>query len=131
MVGVKQEQGDKRLERINGLIVLLLFQLAGESISLLSRVPIPGPVIGMLLLLFALWLRRRPVAALERTAETLLRHLALLFVPAGVGIVLYLELLQDSWLPIVTVIVLGTVSTLLATGWVLQWLLAKPWRRRL
>ena len=101
------------------LFVLLLFQLAGEALRGLAHLPVPGPVIGMVLL--AVWLaarRQEPDEALRTTADGLLRVLGLLFVPAGVGIVANLPLLRSAWLPITVGLFGSTLLTLLAVAWI-------------
>jgi hypothetical protein len=72
---------------LRGLAVLLLFQLLGEVLSHLLALPVPGPVVGMVLLLLALELRLPQREGLRSTASGLLGVLSILFVPAGVGIV--------------------------------------------
>ena len=102
--------------------VLLLFQLLGESISRFAHIPVPGPVIGMMLL--AAWYigrRREPGAAVASTADSLLGVLGLLFVPAGVGIVANLALLRAAWLPITVAMVGSTLLTLLVTAWIMHY----------
>src|SRR5256885_4805047 len=68
------------------LAILLVCQLAGELVARLLRAPVPGPVLGMLLLFVVLSARPRTSAAVENGAQALLRHLSLLFVPAGAGV---------------------------------------------
>ena len=86
---------------ITGFIVLLGCQLLGEFAVRALGVPIPGPVVGMVLL-FVVLLIRRPerTAGVVRAADGLLRHLQLLFIPAGAGIVAYLSVVGASWLPV-------------------------------
>ena len=74
------------MDTLRGLTLLLPCQSAGEAVSRLASVPLPGPVIGLLLLWLLLQLpaARAPVAA---AAEPLLQHLSLLFVPVGVGVI--------------------------------------------
>lgn len=99
---------------IHALTLILLCQLAGEALSRLFGLPVPGPVLGMALL-FALMLGSRRVAELVRpTAEGILRHLSLLFVPAGVGVVGHLRLLGDNALAIGVALVLSTVLAIAA-----------------
>jgi putative effector of murein hydrolase LrgA (UPF0299 family) len=95
---------------------LLVCQLAGEAAVRLATLPVPGPVVGMLLL-FALMLARAPLpAALDDTADGLLKHLSLLFVPAGVGVVQHLDRLGGDGVKLFAVVVLGTVITLAVTA---------------
>src|SRR3990167_7315813 len=71
------------------ITVLLTFQLIGEVIAQALRLPIPGPVVGMGLFFAALALPRVPAGRMREPAQQLLQHLSLLFVPAGVGVMLH------------------------------------------
>jgi holin-like protein len=112
---------------IGGLTVLLVCQLAGETLARALALPVPGPVIGMALLFTALLLRRAPepqpdVAAV---ADGLLGQLGLLFVPAGVGVVLHLPLLARDWAPLSLAILAGTLAAVGVTGLLAQALLRR------
>ncbi len=100
--------------------LLLLFQLVGEVIVLAGALPVPGPVVGMLLLFMALALRGGPSAAQRGHAQGLLQHLALLFVPAGTGVMLHLQRLADEGTPLTLALVLSTLITLAVTALLLQ-----------
>lgn len=102
------------------ITLLLIFQLAGEAIALFFSLPVPGPVIGMGLLFVALGLRGGPSQELRGTAQTLLQHLSLLFVPAGVGVMLHVERIADEWLPIVVALVVSTFAAIIVTALVLR-----------
>jgi len=95
-------------------------QSLGELLSRGLSLPIPGPVIGMLLLLLALrWQTvRLPVAS---CASYLLSHLSLLFVPVGVGVMTHLGLLAHYGLRMLVVIVLSTWAGLAATALVVRY----------
>ncbi|HUN97565.1 MAG TPA: CidA/LrgA family protein [Bradyrhizobium sp.] len=111
------------------LLTLIGCQLAGELVRSAIGLPVPGPVIGMFLLAAVLAFRSRYSklgesdfgSSLERTADTLIGSMGLLFVPAGAGIVSELGLLQHEWLPIVVALFGSTVLGLLATGLVMHW----------
>jgi holin-like protein len=98
------------------LALLLICQLIGEVASRAANLPVPGPVLGMVLLLLVLLAMRRVPAALERTARRLLDNLSLLFVPAGVGVIAHLDILRRQWLPIAAAIVGSTVLAMLVTA---------------
>jgi len=100
--------------------VLLVFQCLGEGIVFLLGLPIPGPVAGMLLLLGALQAWPRLQATIEKTAFELLRHLSLLFVPGGVGIVAVASSGSGQWLSILAALVVSTLLSLAATALVLR-----------
>lgn len=113
---------------------LLACQLAGEVITMATGLPLPGPVVGMSLLFAGLLIRQRLQAGsgrpdipedLERTATGLLSHLSLLFVPAGVGVMLYLPLIAEEWLPISVSLVASTLLTIAFTALVMSWLVRK------
>ncbi len=102
--------------------VLLLFQLAGEAVSRFAHIPVPGPVLGMVLLAGWYMARRRaPSEQMSGTVDGLLSILGLLFIPAGVGIVANLPLLRSAWLPITVALLGSTLLTLAVTAAVMQW----------
>ncbi|MFT3800626.1 MAG: CidA/LrgA family protein [Burkholderiaceae bacterium] len=94
-------------------------QVCGEGLARGLHLPFPGPVVGMLMLIPALALRgvREPVAL---CADFLLRHLSLLFVPVGVGVMSHLELISHFGVRMLLVIVLSTWAGLITAAWVLK-----------
>ena len=114
-----------RRSMIETLTALLLFQLLGEAIAFWSRWPVPGPVLGMALMLaFCLW-KPALAAAWKPAASALLQHLALLFIPAGVGIMLHFHRLQGEGLAIAVALILSTVLGMAVTALMLGWLLRR------
>ena len=105
---------------LKGFAFLLLFQFAGELIVAATGVPVPGNVAGMVLLLVALLSGMVKAEWVEEAAEVLLSHLALFFVPAGVGVMVYFDLIALQWLPICVAMVLSTFVVMAVTGWVEQ-----------
>ncbi|KZD08203.1 CidA/LrgA family protein [Oceanibaculum pacificum] len=104
---------------LNALTTLLFFQLAGEVIARASGLPLPGPVIGMALLFATLLIRNDLPDNLRGTASGLLQHLSLLFVPAGVGVVLYLSLIADQWAAISVALLVSTTATIAVSALVM------------
>ena len=109
---------------IASLSLILLCQLAGEIIVRGLRLPMPGPVIGLLLLLLILlardrfaFLARGPLQGdgVEDASRGLLAHLSLLFIPAGVGVVQKLDLLAEHGIAIIGILAVSVVVTLLVT----------------
>jgi holin-like protein len=100
---------------IGALATLLCCQLAGELIARLLALPVPGPVIGLILLFLLLAARRRAPDALQTVADGLLRHLSLLFVPAGVGVMLHAARLEAEWPAIAAAILVSTALTIVVT----------------
>jgi len=104
---------------LRGLAWLLLLQSLGEVLTRALMLPLPGPVLGLLMLLPLLrwsWVRE-PVAA---CADLLLAHLSLLFVPVGVGVLAHLDLLGAHGLGLMLALVVSTWIGLAVTAWVLQ-----------
>ena len=101
---------------LKGFTLLLLFQLAGETVVMLLALPVPGPVVGMGCLLLYLVLRKRDDEGLLNASSVLLKHLSLLFVPAGVGVVVHLARIEHEWLAIGVALVASTLVTLVATA---------------
>lgn len=101
---------------IKALAVLLLFQCLGETISFAATIPVPGPVIGMLLLLAVLRLSKTTLTTVEEPSLAFLKHLSLLFVPAGVGIVVYAGKVESDLVPIAATILIGTALTVCITA---------------
>lgn len=103
-----------------GITALLIFQLLGEvSVRLLDS-SVPGPVAGLFYLLVGLLIfksfKKETPNALEQSSLILLNHLSLLFIPAGVGVMVHFQRIQEEWLPIVVSLFLGVLITLTTTA---------------
>ncbi|MCM1981432.1 CidA/LrgA family protein [Lyngbya confervoides] len=124
------------MDFLNGMTLLLVYQLMGEISVLLLKIPVPGPVMGMILLFLTLlgqntWLGHPQPAALKSSAEVLLSHLSLLFVPAGAGVVVYINQIIEEWLPITIALSLSTILTLGTTALIMQGInhMVSKWRK--
>lgn len=104
------------------ITLILSCQLGGELLSQFFGLPVPGPVIGMVILFAILMLRGSVSAPLAATGDGLLSHLSLLFVPAGVGVMVHLHLLADNWWPITAALIGSTLATIVVTALVMVWL---------
>lgn len=113
---------------LQAMTLLLVCQLIGEVAVRALAVAIPGPVLGMLLMFTVLCGVRRVPEQVGSTADNLLGHLSILFVPAGVGVMSHQRLLGDEWLPILVAVAGSTVVALMVTAGVLRWW-PKPGRR--
>jgi holin-like protein len=109
---------------IASLSLILLCQLTGEVFVRGLGLPMPGPVVGLLLLLVLLLARdhfkvlaRGPLQqdGVENASRSLLAHLSLLFVPAGVGVVQKLDLIAEHGIAIIVILAVSVVVTLLVT----------------
>lgn len=100
--------------------ILLLFLYLGKGIQYLSHLPIPGSIFGLLLLFLGLNLRLIPLDYVLPTGSFLLNYITLFFVPVGVGLLQYSDLLSIHWLTILVSSVISTIATLLFVGWFYQ-----------
>lgn len=105
---------------LTGFTWLLVLQLAGEAVVRLTGLPLPGPIVGFVLALAALGLAPALRAPLRAAADALLPHLSLLFIPAGVGVVVYLGAIREDALAIAAALVVSTLGGLAATAWVAE-----------
>ncbi len=101
--------------------ILLACQLAGEVVARLLRLPVPGPVLGMVILFAALAIRGHVPDDVGAVTGGLLQNLSLLFVPAGVGVMLHVRLLAENWLTLSIALILSAIITIAVTGLVMQW----------
>ncbi len=111
---------------ISGLVQLLVFQALGELVARFVLPFIPGPVIGLVLLLTYLVMRGHIPAAIGQVGNGILQHLGLLFIPASVGVLLYLPVLQANAWAIGIALVLSVVLTIGVTAGLLKLLAAPP-----
>lgn len=108
---------------LSALTLLLLLQLIGEIFVQFFALPVPGPVIGLLLLFGALLIRGRLGDELRNTANNLLQHLSLLFVPAGAGVMIHASRVADEWLALSVALVGSTLLSMAATALTLKFFL--------
>jgi len=111
---------------ISGLVQILLFQSIGELISKFVLPTLPGPVIGLVLLIIWLVLRKRINPELALVADGFSQYLGLLFVPAAVGVVLFLPQLQANALAIISALVGSVILTIATSAIVVRFLSPKP-----
>jgi len=108
---------------IYGFAALLVFQLIGEGLAQALRLPLPGPLIGMLLLFAALVVRGRAPESVRDSANGLLQHMMLLFIPAVAGVMLHFHRVGQEWLPFVAAGIGGAAVTLVVTALTLRFML--------
>lgn len=107
---------------IRGLAILLIFQSIGEVLTKFIHGVLPGPVIGMILLLVFLVLRKNIAPSIALAADGLLAHLAIFFIPAAVGVMLYIGTLRSAGAAWLLAILLSTVGAITVTALLLKWL---------
>lgn len=107
------------------LTLIFSCQLAGELVKVSLDLPVPGPVIGMALLFAGLMVKGGVPDGLERVGDAFLSNLSLLFVPAGVGVMLHIALIGEQAVAITVALVVSTLATIAVTALVMR-LLSRP-----
>jgi len=112
---------------LRSLFLIFFFQLIGEAIQKFFEINIPGPVIGLALLLLTFIFLRKPSSPYQKikkeiseTSHKIINYLSLLFVPIGVGVVMHINFLGDNLFKILAVIVIGTLATLVFTAFIME-----------
>lgn len=102
---------------LSAITLILVFQVIGEIISRASGIPVPGPVLGMVLMLISFFFKDNLIDKIRPTGGVLLSNLSLLFVPAGVGLMRHGERFMNEGLAICAVILLSTVIAMVVTAY--------------
>lgn len=109
-----------KLLRQSAILLLIIF--IGEVLNRVFKIPIPGSVIGMIILLIALLTGIVKLSHIEEISNFLLDHLAFFFIPAGVGLLSILGVIKDSWYLILLLSLLTTIIVMAITGLIVQYL---------
>jgi len=110
---------------LEAVAMLLVCQLFGELLVVGLGLPLPGPVVGMIIMFLGLVVYGSVPESLDIATKGLLDQLSLLFVPAGVGVMTHLTLLGEEWLPVTSSLVLSTLLALGITGLMMQKLIVR------
>jgi len=102
---------------IRSFIIIIAFLALGKALSLIINLPIPGSITGLILLFSALSFRFISLDLLLPAGQALLKYMILFIVPAGVGLINHVGLLEEHWLAIIVSISVSTIIVLLTVGW--------------
>ena len=112
---------------LRSLFIIFFYQLLGEAIQKIFEINIPGPVIGLILLLFSfiifskkLTQSKKIIKEISVTSNQIINYLSLLFVPIGVGVVMHINYLGDNLFKIFSIIIIATLATLVFTAFVME-----------
>jgi len=101
---------------IKGVFFILLFYFMGEILSLLIQGFVPGSVIGMVLLFLCLFFNVLKPDNVKDVATVITKNMAVFFVPAAVGLMVYAELFSKSLFTIVLAIAISTILTIITVS---------------
>ena len=112
---------------LRSLFIIFFYQLLGEAIQKIFEINIPGPVVGLILLLLSfiifskkLTQSKKIIKEISVTSNWIINYLSLLFVPIGVGVVMHINYLGDNLFKIFSIITIGTLATLVFTAIVME-----------
>ncbi len=103
-----------------GLAIILGFLFTGQAISKLSHLPVPGSVLGMIMLTLALMSGIVKLEQVEEVGTFLIKNMSVMFIPPGVGVILYWSLVKKQFLPISVALVVSFALTIVLTAKVVE-----------
>jgi holin-like protein len=110
------------LKILRQVALLLLIVFIGDILNRVFKIPIPGNILGMILLLIALLTGIIKLHQIEEISKFLLDYLSFLFIPAGVGLLSVTGVLKDSWYFLLLIAIITTVLVMAVTSLVVQFL---------
>lgn len=105
---------------LKSLLIIFLFLILGESLQFILKLPIAGNIIGMALIFIALYLRIIKLKDVKPASDFLIKYLVVFFIPYGVGLMVYADILSEYWIPISVAIIFSTLLCLYLTGLIFQ-----------
>lgn len=108
------------MKGLRQLCIILLILSLGEILQLRFNIPVPGTILGMIILLFLLMIKVVKLKNIDSISTTLLNNFALFFVPANVGIMVYFEQVKVVWVKLLIVIIISTIVVMAVTGLTVQ-----------
>ena len=105
---------------LKSLIYIFCFLFLGELIHYFLDVPVAGNIIGMLLIFLALFFKLIKLKDVKPASDFLVKYLVVFFIPYGVGLMVYANLIAEYWMPVTIVVLLSTLLSLYVTGAVYQ-----------
>ena len=110
---------------IPGLVQILLWQGLGELVSQFFLPIIPGPVLGLIFLLIFLIIKGQVNSSLALVSDAFSQHLGVLFIPAAVGVILFLPQLKAHAVAVISALLISVVLTIVVTAIVLRFIAKK------
>lgn len=110
------------MKYLKQLMIILISYFLGTIIQLFFNLPLPGTVLGLILLLLALSLRIVKIEMIEDICEVLISHMSFLFIPAGVGLMTSFDMLKGKVIAFSIIIVISTFVVWIVTAYVVKFL---------
>lgn len=108
------------MKLLRQFLIILVICFIGEVSNKVVHIPLPGSIIGMILLFICLLTGVVKLEMIEEISRFLLDHLAFFFIPAGVGLLAYLDILSKNILPFMVICIFTTIFVMIVTGYTVQ-----------
>jgi len=108
------------MKLLRQFLIILIICFIGEVLNKVVSIPLPGSIIGMILLFICLLTGVIKLEMIDDISKFLLDHLAFFFIPAGVGLLAYVGILEANLLPILVICFVTTFLVMVVTGWTVQ-----------
>ena len=108
------------LRTLKQFSIILLILFIGQILQQKYGLPVPGTVIGMMILLFLLITKIIKIENIDKITKVLLDHLTLFFVPVGIGIITLFDKVKDIWCPLLIILFVSTIIVMAVTGLIVQ-----------
>lgn len=110
---------------LSGFVTLLFFTALGDAISALFKLPMPGAVTGLIILVVWLQIKGEGSESLQQVSQFCIRYMAILFIPASVAVFFMTDLLARQWLPLALAVFVATPVGIVISGHFMQWQLRR------
>ena len=107
------------------LLIIFGFSFIGNVISNVFRLPVPGSILGMILLFLALQFKILEFRHVDEAGSFLINNMTILFLPAGVGIMAKWNLISHFWAQILLIVVGALIINMLILGKLVEWIKVK------
>jgi len=105
---------------VKGVLYIFFFLIVGELIVYLLDLPIAGNIVGMILIFLALKLKWIKLKDVKPASDKLIQYMILFFVPYGVGLMVFYDMIKAHWFAITVSVLVSTILTLYVTAFVQQ-----------
>ncbi|MFC6858034.1 CidA/LrgA family protein [Zunongwangia atlantica 22II14-10F7] len=102
------------------MIYIFCFLFLGELIHYFLAIPIAGNIIGMLLIFLALFFKIIKLEDVKPASDFLVKYLVVFFIPYGVGLMVYANIIAAYWIPVSVAVILSTLLSIYVTGAIYQ-----------
>ena len=118
------------MKYINQFLIILLISFLGEILKCLLPLPIPASIYGMIILFLGLMTKVIKLESVKETGKFLIEIMPIMFIPAGVGLMITWGVLQPILLPVSIITAVTIITVMVATGWVSQIIIRKSGKKK-